>query len=49
MAGVPGYCAWSRALNGSGRFDGSPTLRVGGEAVFGSFFGQSSFATAALA
>ncbi|MDW4915422.1 alcohol dehydrogenase catalytic domain-containing protein [Streptomyces californicus] len=50
MAGVPGYCAWSRALNGSGRrLDGSPTLRVGGEAVFGSFFGQSSFATAALA
>ncbi|MGW6054231.1 alcohol dehydrogenase catalytic domain-containing protein [Streptomyces sp. NPDC055189] len=49
-AGLPGYCAWAAALNGSGRrLDGSPTLRVGGEPVFGAFFGQSSFATAALA
>ncbi|MFJ2738286.1 alcohol dehydrogenase catalytic domain-containing protein [Streptomyces sp. NPDC087440] len=49
-AGLPGYCAWATALNGSGRrLDGSATLRVGGEPVFGSFFGQSSFATAALA
>ncbi|MEU6673979.1 alcohol dehydrogenase catalytic domain-containing protein [Streptomyces sp. NPDC046925] len=49
-AGLPGYCAWAAALNGSGRrLDGSPTLRVGDEPVFGAFFGQSSFATAALA
>ncbi|WP_217139959.1 alcohol dehydrogenase catalytic domain-containing protein [Streptomyces sp. AC627_RSS907] len=49
-AGLPGYCAWATALNGSGRrLDGSPTIRVRGEPVFGSFFGQSSFATAALA
>lgn len=48
-SGFPGYCACSVALNGSGgRRDGSPTLRVGGEPVFGSFFGQSSFATAVL-
>ncbi|MFF9150204.1 alcohol dehydrogenase catalytic domain-containing protein [Streptomyces sp. NPDC014861] len=49
-SGFPGYCARSTVLNGSGRRqDGSPTLRVGGEPVFGSFFGQSSFATAVLA
>ncbi|MFH8221989.1 alcohol dehydrogenase catalytic domain-containing protein [Streptomyces sp. NPDC018057] len=48
--GLPGYCAWAAALNGSGRrLDGSPTIRVRGEPVHGSFFGQSSFATAALA
>ncbi|MFE6666018.1 NAD(P)-dependent alcohol dehydrogenase [Streptomyces sp. NPDC057697] len=48
-SGLPGYCAWATALNGSGRrLDGSPTIRVRGEPVFGSFFGQSSFATAAL-
>ncbi|MFE3518221.1 alcohol dehydrogenase catalytic domain-containing protein [Streptomyces sp. NPDC059166] len=47
--GLPGYCAWSAALNGSGRrLDRSPTLRVREEPVFGAFFGQSSFATAAL-
>ncbi|MFF0746958.1 alcohol dehydrogenase catalytic domain-containing protein [Streptomyces sp. NPDC004111] len=49
-AGLPGYCAWATALNGAGRrLDGSPTVRVKGEPVFGAFFGQSSFATAALA
>ncbi|MFF8414420.1 alcohol dehydrogenase catalytic domain-containing protein [Streptomyces omiyaensis] len=49
-SGFPGYCAHSGALNGSGRRrDGSPTLRVRGDPVFGSFFGQSSFATAVLA
>ncbi|MFD7814044.1 alcohol dehydrogenase catalytic domain-containing protein [Streptomyces sp. NPDC059785] len=48
-AGFPGYCAWASALNGSGRrLDGSPTIRVRDEPVFGAFFGQSSFATAAL-
>ncbi|WP_328551327.1 alcohol dehydrogenase catalytic domain-containing protein [Streptomyces sp. NBC_00358] len=47
--GHPAYCAWSQALNGSGRrLDRSPTIRVGSEPVFGAFFGQSSFATAAL-
>ncbi|MEV0006948.1 alcohol dehydrogenase catalytic domain-containing protein [Streptomyces sp. NPDC047973] len=49
-AGFPGYCSWSAALNGSGRrLDRSSTLRVREEPVFGAFFGQSSFATAALA
>ncbi|MEU4506696.1 alcohol dehydrogenase catalytic domain-containing protein [Streptomyces sp. NPDC024089] len=48
-AGLPGYCSWATALNGSGRrLDSSPTIRVGGKPVFGTFFGQSSFATAAL-
>ncbi|MER6672726.1 alcohol dehydrogenase catalytic domain-containing protein [Streptomyces sp. NPDC000983] len=48
--GLPGYCAWASALNGSGRrLDTSPTIRVRDEPVFGAFFGQSSFATAALA
>jgi aryl-alcohol dehydrogenase len=49
-AGQPAYCASATALNSSGRRpDGSPTIRVGGEPVFGSFFGQSSFAVAAVA
>ncbi|MGB3440408.1 MAG: alcohol dehydrogenase catalytic domain-containing protein [Actinophytocola sp.] len=49
-AGQPAYCASAAALNSSGRrLDGSPTIRVGGEPVFGAFFGQSSFAMAALA
>lgn len=48
-AGQPAYCASAVALNNSGtRPDGSPTIRVGGEPVFGSFFGQSSFAAAAI-
>ncbi|OIJ66006.1 alcohol dehydrogenase catalytic domain-containing protein [Streptomyces mangrovisoli] len=47
--GHPAYCAWAGALNGSGRrLDRSSTIRVGSEPVFGAFFGQSSFATAAL-
>ncbi|GAA2301022.1 NAD(P)-dependent alcohol dehydrogenase [Streptomyces kunmingensis] len=46
----PAYCDRATALNGSGRRpDGSPTIRVGGSPVFGAYFGQSSFATAALA
>ena len=50
LAGQPAYCASATALNSSGRrLDGSPTIRVGGEPVFGAFFGQSSFAAAALA
>jgi len=49
-AGQPAYCASAAALNSSGRrADGSATIRVGGEPVFGAFFGQSSFAGAALA
>ncbi|WP_419999203.1 alcohol dehydrogenase catalytic domain-containing protein [Streptomyces boninensis] len=49
-AGHPAYCERATALNGSGRRpDGSPTIRVGGEPVYGAYFGQSSFATAALA
>lgn len=50
LAGQPAYCASANALNSSGRrADGSATIQVGGEPVFGSFFGQSSFAGAALA
>ncbi|MEU6841094.1 alcohol dehydrogenase catalytic domain-containing protein [Streptomyces sp. NPDC046716] len=49
-AGRPAYCDHTAALNGSGRrADGSPTIRVDGTPVFGSYFGQSSFAAAALA
>ncbi|MEU4227683.1 NAD(P)-dependent alcohol dehydrogenase [Nonomuraea sp. NPDC026600] len=49
-AGHPYYCRRFGALNASGvRPDGSTTLRAGGRAVYGSFFGQSSFATYALA
>ncbi|WP_199545674.1 alcohol dehydrogenase catalytic domain-containing protein [Streptomyces sp. N35] len=49
-AGHPAHCGWATALNGSGRrLDGSPTIRVAGEPVYGAFFGQSSFATAVLA
>ncbi|MFF1259995.1 MULTISPECIES: NAD(P)-dependent alcohol dehydrogenase [unclassified Streptomyces] len=48
-AGHPAYCDLASALNGSGRrIDGSPTIRVGDEPVFGAHFGQSSFAAAAL-
>ncbi len=48
--GHPAYCGWATALNASGRrLDGSPTIRIGGEPVYGAFFGQSSFATAAVA
>jgi aryl-alcohol dehydrogenase len=49
-AGQPAYCASASALNNSGRrLDGSPTIRVGGEPVFGAFFGQSSFAMDSVA
>ena len=47
---APAYCHQLQALNSSGkRFDGSTTLHDGEQAVSGSFFGQSSFATHALA
>ena len=49
-AGHPSCCAHFAALNAGGvRPDGSTTMRAGGRAVHGSFFGQSSFATHALA
>lgn len=48
-AGQPAYCASAATLNSSGRrADGSPTIHVGGAAVFGAFFGQSSFARASV-
>lgn len=49
-AGKAPYCERFRALNATGvRPDGSTTMRRGEQAVHGSFFGQSSFATHALA
>ena len=49
-AGHPYYCARFAALNASGvRPDGSTTMRADGRPVYGSFFGQSSFATHSLA
>ena len=48
--GDPAYCAAMPALNYLGRRpDGSTPLRSGGEPLGGAFFGQSSFATYALA
>jgi aryl-alcohol dehydrogenase len=44
------YCRDFRTLNGIGtRPDGSPTMRRNGARLYGSFFGQSSFASHALA
>jgi aryl-alcohol dehydrogenase len=49
-AGHATYCRDFRALNASGsRPDGSTTMRRDGAPVYGSFFGQSSFASHALA
>lgn len=49
-AGDVGYCEQSLLLNYMGmRADGSTTMKRDGETVFGSFFGQSSFARHALA
>jgi aryl-alcohol dehydrogenase len=48
--GFPAYCASAAQLNFGGmRPDGSTALRVRGEPVASHFFGQSSFATYALA
>ncbi|MBY6679302.1 NAD(P)-dependent alcohol dehydrogenase [Rhodococcus sp. BP-332] len=48
-AGSPAYCTRFAEANVSGRrLDGSATLRHGAEVVFGSFFGQSSFARHAV-
>src|SRR5436309_2712030 len=42
----PTYCRDFRTLNAIGsRPDGSTTMRRNGQAVYGSFFGQSSFAS----
>lgn len=49
-AGHPFYCGQFAALNASGaRPDGSATMSAAGRPVYGSFFGQSSFASHALA
>ena len=49
-SGEPTYCESAVALNYSGcRHDGSKTLRLDGQAVSGNFFGQSSFASHAVA
>ena len=48
--GYPPYCRNFRSLNGIGtRVDGSLTMTRNGSAVYGSYFGQSSFASHALA
>ncbi|GAC66358.1 alcohol dehydrogenase catalytic domain-containing protein [Gordonia soli] len=47
VADHPAYC--TSGLNTSGRPDGSPTLSRDGAPVYGGFFGQSSFATHAIA
>ena len=45
----PGWCVDFRKLNfGGRREDGTATMKKGGETVYGSFFGQSTFATYAL-
>jgi len=45
LGGRPFYCDHFRALNYKGsRLDGSTTMSMDGSPVFGSFFGQSSFA-----
>lgn len=47
--GTPAWCAEFRRLNFGGRRpDGSTTMKKGGETVYGSFFGQSTFANYAL-
>jgi aryl-alcohol dehydrogenase len=47
---LPGYCRDFPPLNFSGaRPDGTSPVRIGGEAVSANFFGQSSFASHALA
>jgi aryl-alcohol dehydrogenase len=45
----PGWCTEFRRLNfGGRRRDGTAPMTKGGETVYGSFFGQSTFATHAL-
>jgi aryl-alcohol dehydrogenase len=48
--GIPSHCAtWFSLQFGGARADGSVTMRKSGETIHGSFFGQSSFASYALA
>ena len=50
LQGKSSYCQYFQLLNMAGiRMDGSVTMRQGDTTVHGSFFGQSSFATYALA
>ena len=50
QADLPGYCRDFAALNFSGtRPDGTSGVRIGGQPVSANFFGQSSFASHALA
>ncbi len=50
IKGMPGHCLDFLKSNFSGsRLDGTPTIRKNGEIIHGAFFGQSSFATYALA
>jgi aryl-alcohol dehydrogenase len=50
LSAHPAYCHTFRALNAAGaRPDGTTTMSRDGSPVFGSFFGQSSFASHALA
>jgi len=45
----PGWCVDFRRLNfGGRRADGTATMKKGDETIYGSFFGQSTFATYAL-
>lgn len=47
--GIPGWCPDFKKLNfGGRRADGSTTMKKGGETIYGSFFGQSTFATHSL-
>ena len=49
VRGMPANCLNFFPCNFSGsRLDGSPTMSKDGQTIFGSFFGQSSFATHAL-
>lgn len=50
VSGHPAYCELFPALNYVGsRLDGSPTMQQGSDDVHGSWFGQSSFGTHAVA
>jgi aryl-alcohol dehydrogenase len=47
--GMPGWCSEFRRLNfGGRRADGSTTMKKGNQTIYGSFFGQSTFASHAL-
>jgi aryl-alcohol dehydrogenase len=46
QTGKPNWCADFKRLNfGGRRADGSTTMKKNGETIYGSFFGQSTFAT----